>query len=142
MNQCLSKPATTLTPCRQMPIRWAESGAESLLTCQVHKFDLLRQRQLIGGFSSFRNVSPLEVLDRDRLYWDLQVLLPPTLAEAQVLVSVRDEERRKIAARRDKHKQRTSKTKDCSKDLYPGAVPGAEVNKTALWLSTEVRQPD
>lgn len=69
----------------------------------------------------------------------MQVSLPPTLAEAQVLVNLRDEERRKAALRRDKHKQRSSKTKDCSKEAqFPGAVPGAELNKTALWLSTEV----
>ena len=67
------------------------------------------------------------------------MVLPPTLAEAQVLVNVRDEELRKAALRRDKHKQRTSKSKDCLKEAqFPGAVPGAELNKTALWLSTEV----
>ena len=68
-----------------------------------------------------------------------QVVLPPTLAEAQMLVNGRDEELRKAALRRDKHKQRTSKSKDCFKEAqFPGAVPGAELNKTALWLSTEV----
>lgn len=67
------------------------------------------------------------------------MVLPPTLAEAQVLVNVRDEEFRKAALRRDKHKQRTTKIKDCAKEAqFPGAVPGAEMNKTALWLSTEV----
>ncbi len=65
--------------------------------------------------------------------------MPPTLAEAQVLVNVRDEELRRAALRRDKHKQRINKVKDCAKEAqFPGAVPGAELNKTALWLSTEV----
>ena len=65
--------------------------------------------------------------------------LAPTLAEAHNLVNVRDEERRKAAIRRDKHKQRSSKGKDAFKEAdYPGAVPGAEADTTALWLSTEV----
>lgn len=70
----------------------------------------------------------------------VQVLLPPTLAEAQALVNAREEERRRAALRREKQKQKVGKTKDCSGELYPGATPGAEVNKTAVWLSTEVEQ--
>jgi len=72
------------------------------------------------------------------------VSLPPTFSEAQAMVQAREEERRKAAARKDKHKQRSSKTKDIFRDPppYPGAIPGAETNNTALWLATEVRSQE
>ena len=71
----------------------------------------------------------------------LQVAFPPTLGEAQALVQSREDEKRKAAARRDKHKQRPSKSKDAVFDnSFPGAVPGAEANNTAFWLATEVRE--
>ena len=70
----------------------------------------------------------------------LQVAFPPTFGEAQALVQGREDEKRKAAARRDKHKQRPSKSKDGVFDnSFPGAVPGAEANNTAFWLATEVR---
>lgn len=69
----------------------------------------------------------------------MQAALLPSLAEAQALVNVRDDERRKAAIRRDKNKQRSSKGKDAFNEAdYPGAIPGAEADTTTLWLSTEV----
>ena len=71
----------------------------------------------------------------------LQMPMAPTFLEAQAQVQAREEDRRKAALRKDKHKQRSSKTKDTPKEdtKFPGAVPGAETNTTALWLATEVR---
>ena len=82
----------------------------------------------------------IAILASEAARLSLQVAFPPTFGEAQALVQGREDEKRKAAARRDKHKQRPSKSKDAVFDnSFPGAVPGAEANNTAFWLATEVR---
>ena len=63
-----------------------------------------------------------------------QLPIVASFQEAQAQVSARDDEKKKQAARRDKGR----KVSSTAQEVFPGAKPGTEANKSAFWILMEV----
>lgn len=64
----------------------------------------------------------------------------PSRPAALVEAPPKEHEKKKPPSKKDKTKGRSSKSKASASQAteFPGAVPGVEVNSSALWLAAEV----